>query len=146
MGRAYLLGAQRSALGHALNLNGVIPVLHQLVSTSTLIANEFVVWNKIPPELAGLWEVEDGPLKRSTFEFFRNGDFEQTLKVNSKGMKRDVARKTRVALKDKTLLMITKDTQTRKETTAEANIRELTADTLILELEQGDVLRLVRIE
>src|SRR5262245_38096387 len=76
-----------------------------LIGVGTLAGFEFLVWNKIPPELAGLWEVEDGPLKRSTFEFFRDGSMEQTLKVNAKGIKRNVAQKMHVALKDKTLMM-----------------------------------------
>ena len=71
---------------------------------------------------------------------------EVTMKTNVKGRTREVTHKTHVTLKDKTLLMTTKDPQSRKETVNEAIIRELTADTLILELERGDVLKLVRIE
>jgi hypothetical protein len=113
-----------------------------LAGLGTLAVFEFFVWNKIPPELVGMWEVQEGPQKYGTFEFSRNGTMDVRLKTN----KRDVTHKTRVAVRDRTLLMTAKDPQTREDKTSASIIRELTADTLILELERGDVLRMVRVE
>jgi hypothetical protein len=113
-----------------------------LAAVATLALFDFVVGTKIPPELVGLWEVQEGPQQGGTFEFFRSG----TMEVHLVSKKREVTHKTRVAVKDKTLMMFTKDPLRRQATSNESIIRELTADTLILELEKGDVLRMVRIE
>src|SRR5262245_57139713 len=113
-----------------------------LGGVATLAYLEFFVWNKIPPALAGLWEVEEGPRKGGTFEFFRKG----VMEVHLKDRKKAVTHKTRVAVRDKTLLITAQDPKTGDETTNEGTIRELTADTLILELERGDVLRMVRVD
>ena len=56
------------------------------------------------------------------------------------------SRKARVAVRDKTLVMIEKDPRTGGELRTKYTIRELTADTLILELEKGDFLKMVRLE
>lgn len=113
-----------------------------LAGVGTLAVFEFFIWNKVPPELVGFWEVESGPQKGGSFEFFRNGTLEFNLKEN----KRQISHKTRVAVKDKQLLTTTRDPQTRQEKTNTIMIRELTADSLILEFENGDVLSFVRLE
>ncbi len=120
-------------------LVGLFPVLAGL---GILTVFEFTLWNKIPPALVGLWEVEEGPQKDGTFEFFRNG----TMEVHLQDKKKEVTHKTQVRVRDRTLVMTKKDFFTREEKTNESLIRELTADTLILELEKGDVLKMVRIE
>jgi hypothetical protein len=113
-----------------------------LAGLGTLAVFEFFVWTRVPPELVGLWEVEEGPQKGGTFEFFRDG----TMEVHLQAKKRTVGYKMRVAVRDKTLVITPKGSQSPENTPAESIIRELTADTLILELEKGDVLKLVRIE
>jgi hypothetical protein len=105
-----------------------------------LAVRDFLI--KIPPELVGFWEIQEGPQKDGTFEFFRNG----TLEVRLPAKKKDILHKTQVSVHDKTLVMTTKDPISREETKNEGVIRELTANTLILELEKGDVLKMVRIE
>jgi hypothetical protein len=117
-------------------------LLLALAGLGTLAVLEFTIWNKIPPALVGLWEIDGGPQKDTTFEFFRNG----TLEVHLQEKKRDIAYKTQVHVRDRTLLETKKDPLTREEKTSESRIRELTADTLILETEKGDVLKMVRIE
>jgi hypothetical protein len=97
---------------------------------------------RIPRELIGLWEVEDGPQKLSTFEFFADG----TLEVQRQYKSKFASQKVQIAVIDKTLVTITKTALTKEETKSDSIIRELTADTLILELENGDVLKMVRIE
>lgn len=104
---------------------------------------EFFVWSKVPPALVGLWEVEaPAPQKGGTFEFFRSGSMEAVLKLK----KKDVIQKARISVRDKTLWMIPRDSEGGEEATSKFIIRELTADSLILEPEKGSVLRLVRIE
>src|SRR5579859_1384560 len=70
-----------------------------LAGVSTLAVYEFFVWTHVPPELVGLWEVDEGPQKRGTFEFFRDGTMEVHLTAN----KKHVAHKARVTVKDRTL-------------------------------------------
>ena len=113
-----------------------------LAGVGTLAALEFTFWNRVPPALVGLWEIQEGPQKDSTFEFFRNG----TMEVHLQNKKKEVTHKTQVTVRDRTLVMTTKNPLTREETKNESLIRELTAETLILELEKGDVLKMVRIE
>jgi hypothetical protein len=113
-----------------------------LAAVGTMFVFDFFVWNKIPPALVGYWEVQEGPQKDGTFEFFRNG----TLEVRLPAKKKDILHKTQVSVHDRTLVMTTKDPISREETNNEGIIRELTANTLILVLEKGDVLKMVRIE
>jgi hypothetical protein len=113
-----------------------------LAGIGTLAVFEFFIWNKIPPQLVGLWEIQEGPQKDSTFEFFRNG----TMEVHLTGNKKEDAHKTQVTVRDRTLVETKKSLFTREEKTNKSLIRELTANTLILEPEKGEVLKLVRIE
>jgi hypothetical protein len=113
-----------------------------LVGVGTLAYYEFFVWTKVPPELLGLWEIDDGPQKGGTFEFFRDG----TMEVYLRAKKKAVTHKTQVTVRDKTLSMTTQNPLFGGEAANECMIRELTAETLILELERGDVLKMVRIE
>jgi len=113
-----------------------------LACVGTLTALEFFVWNKIPPGLVGVWEFSDGPQKHGTFEFSRNG----TMELRTYNKKKPLTTKALVTVRDKTLFITEKALLTREETTTEGIIRELTADTLILELQKGEVLRMVRVE
>jgi hypothetical protein len=126
---AWLSSSTWVLLGLCLALGGV----------GALAVSDYLV--KVPRELVGLWEVEEGPQKGATFEFFRNG----AMEVVMRGKKGEVAHKTRVAVRDKTLRVTAKGTQATEDNTGESIIRELTADTLILE-EKGNVLKMVRIE
>jgi hypothetical protein len=119
----------------------VIGLCALLAALGPLAVLEFFVWNKIPPALVGLWELREGPQKVSTFEFFRNGNME----VHQRIQKREVTRKMSGSVQGKTLRITAKDPRTGNDVTSESIIRELTADTLILE-ERGEVLRMVRIE
>ena len=110
-----------------------------LGGVGTLFVFEFFIWTRVPPALVGVWEISEGPGKGTTFDFDRNGDIE--FIPNFRNGK---SRKARVAVRDKTLVMIEPHPRTGKELKIEYTIRELTADTLILELKNGDVLRMVR--
>jgi hypothetical protein len=105
----------------------------------TLAVFEFYIW-KVPPELVGKWQVEEGPEYGGTFRFFRNG----ALAVHLKTKKTDFFLKGHVTVEDKTLRTTTQNPLTKLEETRASTIRELTAESLILEFENGEVLRLVR--
>ncbi|HMF16209.1 MAG TPA: hypothetical protein VKE98_03340 [Gemmataceae bacterium] len=109
-----------------------------LGGVGTLFVFEFFVWTRVPPALVGVWEINEGPPKGTTFDFDRNGDMELIPNFGN-----GKSRKARVIVRDKTLVMSEPD-RTGKELKIEYTIRELTADTLILELENGDVLKMVR--
>lgn len=111
-----------------------------LAGAGTWAVLEFVVWNKVPPELVGTWEVQGGPMSGGTFAFSRDG----TLKIRHRGQETDSAMNARVAVEDKTLLTTTKHPQTGQEDTRRSTIRELTAQSLVIELEKGEVLKMVR--
>jgi hypothetical protein len=111
-----------------------------LAGGGTWAALEFFVWNKLPPALVGKWEVQGGPLFSGTFQFFRNGTLETRLKKD----KTYFTLRASVAVEDKTLLTTTQDLQTGREQTRKSTIRELTAHSLAIELEDGAVLKMVR--
>lgn len=119
-------------LGLVLALGGV----------GTLALFDFFVWNKIPPELVGFWEIREGPKKDGTIEFFRDG----TMEAHWQAIKKPVTIKARVAVRDKKLVITSKSSLPGQEDRDEYVIRELTANTLILEMERGEVWKMVRIE
>src|SRR5262245_12365588 len=63
-----------------------------LAGVGTLAWYEHFVWNKVPPELVGLWEVNEGPQQGGTFEFLRDG----TMAVNLGSKKQRVTHKAPV--------------------------------------------------
>jgi uncharacterized protein (TIGR03066 family) len=114
-----------------------------LVATGagTLGVFEFFIWNKVPPALVGKWQVEDGALGGGTFEFFRNGN----LVILHKNQNQDASQiKGRAFVEGKTLHTTMRNPVARRDQTQTITIIELTANSLILEFENGDVLRMVR--
>jgi hypothetical protein len=111
-----------------------------LAGGATWAVLEFFVWNKLPPALVGKWEVQGGPMSGGTFQFFRNGNLETRHK---KDQTYSMLRAS-VAVEGKTLLTTTQDPGTGREQTRKSTIRELTADSLAIELEDGAVLKMVR--
>ena len=117
-----------------------LAVVVTVAGGGTLAVFEWFVWNKVPPELAGKWDVDSGPLAGGTFDFSRNGDLEMRFKKQGK----EINLKGRVAVEDKTLFTTTQNAQTGYTETTRSIIRELTARSLIIELDSGDVLKLGR--
>jgi hypothetical protein len=111
-----------------------------VAATSTLAVFELVIWNKVPPALVGTWEVDEGPQYGGTFVFSRTGD----LVVHLKDKQTDYTIRSRAVVQGKTLRTTTQDGQSHRQETHVSTILELTADSLVLEFENGDVLRLVR--
>jgi hypothetical protein len=101
---------------------------------------EIFVWHKLPPALVGAWEVQGGPMQGGTFEFL--GDGTLTIRTNHGP---DV--KARAAVDGKTLATTITAAQNPgmlRDETRKSTIRELTPNSLVLELERGDVLKMAR--
>jgi uncharacterized protein (TIGR03066 family) len=111
-----------------------------VAGAGTFAVFEFFIWNKVPPALVGKWQVEEGPEYGGTFEFSRHG----TLEVRLKSQGQEFNLKSRVTVKGKTLRTTPQNSFARQEETRQWTILELTADSLILEMENGQVLKMVR--
>jgi hypothetical protein len=111
-----------------------------LAGGGTWAVFEFVIWNKVPPALVGKWEVQGGPLAGGTFEFFRSG----TVLMRYRTQETTVTLNGRAAVQGQALLITTQSPETRLAKTQRSIIRELTANSLRVELEKGDVLAMVR--
>jgi len=127
-----------------------IPALCLLLAAGgTVAVLELVVWNRLPSELVGMWVVEGGSQDGATFDFSRSGnpfDFSRNgnleAHLDNKGMERIL--KAGVAVKDRTLFVTTQNPHTLQDETRSCLIRELTARTLILEFEKGEVFHMAR--
>jgi hypothetical protein len=111
-----------------------------VIAAGTVAVLEFFVWNKVPPALVGKWKIEDGPLAGGTFEFSRNGD----MAVKDKNQKGVSQLKAKAVLEGKTIVTTSSNPLTREQLIHTSTVRELTATTLVIELESGDVLKMVR--
>jgi hypothetical protein len=118
----------------------LIALCFLLVGGATWAVLELVVWTKVPRALVGQWEVTEGPMAGGTFAFARDG----TLAIHADAQGTDYIVTARVAVENKTLSMTTREPRTRQEQTRTSTIQELTATSLVLELENGQVLRMVR--
>jgi hypothetical protein len=107
-----------------------------VVGGGTLAVFEFLIWTKVPPALVGTWEVQHGSLSGGTLTFSRDG----TLQMRHRTA--DV--RWNVSVQDKALVMTTRSAYGPAEQTQRGFIRELTANSLVLELDKGEVLTLVR--
>jgi hypothetical protein len=118
-----------------------------LVAVGLLVAGggtwavlEFVVWNRLPAELVGTWEVQEGPMSGGTFRFSRDG----TLQVRARDDAMDFNLKGSVVMIDRVLRTTTYDSLTGRDKTSRSTIRELTRTSLVLELENGELLKMAR--
>jgi hypothetical protein len=119
---------------------GLLALWLLLAAGGTWAVMELVVWNKLPPELVGRWQVKEGPMAGGAFHFFRYG----TLEILGVNQGRYYTLKGRVAVEGKNLLTTTQNPRSQQDETRKSVIQELTANTLILELESGEVLKLAR--
>jgi hypothetical protein len=113
-----------------------------LAGCGTWAVLRYYVWPKVPSALVGTWEVTEGPMTGGTFAFSRNG----TLAVHAEGQGKDYAVQAQVVVVGNVLLTISRDPGTGQEQTRKSTIRELTGTSLVLELENGQVLRMARKE
>jgi len=116
----------------------VVPVLCLVLAIGgTWAVLEFFVWHRMPVALVGTWEVQAGPLQGGTFQFLPDG----TLTIRSND---GPEMKAHVAVEGKNVLTTTQNPVTLRDETRTSTIQELTQNSLILELERGDVLHLSR--
>jgi hypothetical protein len=108
--------------------------------TATWAFFEFVVWNRLPPELVGKWVVVEGPQEGATFDFFRNGTM--TGRINLGGNEGII--NARVRVEGKNIYSTTRHPETGQEDTVVQIIRRLTATELVVEDERGKLLKMER--
>ncbi|HYT87617.1 MAG TPA: hypothetical protein VEL76_02755 [Gemmataceae bacterium] len=118
----------------------VLALCLALVGAGTWAVFEFFIWARLPSGLVGKWVVQGGPMAGGTFEFGRSGTLETRIKDGATVY----TLKARATVEDKTLRTTTANPATGTEETRTSLIRELTEKTLILELEKGQVVKMVR--
>ena len=112
-----------------------------LAAGGTWAMLELVVWNKLPRDLVGTWVVVEGEMEGATFEFHRDGSMVVREDV---GTRRHIL-KGEAALEDRVLYVTTRD-EDGEEVTLAHTIRVLSPRELVLETEQGKLLKLERAE
>jgi hypothetical protein len=120
----------------------ILPLGLLLAVVGTWAVLEFVLWNQVPAALVGTWQVTEGPMAGGTFTFSRRG----TVAIHAHGEGTNFAVNARVVVAGKVLLTVSQDPQTGQEQTRKSTIQELTASSLVLRLENGEVLRMARKE
>lgn len=103
---------------------------------------EFVVWNRLPGQLVGRWEVASGPpeYKDAVFEFHRSGKMIGHLNVREE--LRIINADIRVE-GDK-IFSTTRHPRTGKEITTSQTVRVLTDRQLVIEDQAGNRLTMTR--
>jgi hypothetical protein len=120
----------------------VLGLMLILVAAGVWSLFEFVIWNKIPAELVGKWEIMEGPDEGGTVDFFRNGNM--VAHVNSAGKLGIIEAKIRV--EERKIHVTTRHRQTGEEGTRVQSIKSLEGDRLVLQDERGILLKLRRTE
>lgn len=112
------------------------------VCLATWALFEFVIWSQLPSRLVGKWSVVSGPAEYegAVFDFYRNGTMEG--RVNLKGDLGIIKAKVRVE-GDK-IHSTSKHPKTGEEKTQVQIIRSLTDTELVVEDEQGKLMKLQR--
>ena len=101
---------------------------------------EFVVWNKLPPELVGKWVVQGGEQDGATFDFYRSGAM--VGRINLRGKEGII--NAQAAVDGDVLLITTQNPQTRRDETKKQTIKTLSATQLVLQDDQGNRFRMER--
>jgi uncharacterized protein (TIGR03066 family) len=111
-----------------------------LAAGGTWAVMEFVVWNKLPPELVGKWVVQGGEQDGATFDFYRNGTM--VGRINNRGMEGVID--ARVAVEGESLFITTQNPRTKGDETKTHTIKTLNGQQLVLQDQQGTVFRMER--
>ena len=125
---------RRAILGCCLLLAGV----------GTWALFEFVIWNTLPSELVGKWDVTEGPNEyaEASFRFYRSGYTEGYVNVN--GDLKII--KSNVRVQGKNIVVTSWHPKTGEETVQVQKIRKLTDTELVVEDERGNLLKMRRAE
>lgn len=103
---------------------------------------ELVVWNRVPSALVGKWVVTEGPQEGATFDFSRNGSM--VGKVNAGGDEAIV--NARVRVEESKIYSTTTNPNTGQDDTMILIIRTLTPRELVVEDQQGQLMKMARAE
>lgn len=114
------------------------------VAVGTWALFEFVVWNKIPSELVGKWVVVDGPREYAdaTFDFHRSGAMQAIVNLQGKQGTIDAT----IRVEGKTIFSTSRRPTTGEVRTTIQVIRSLTPTELVVEDEQGKLMKMKRVD
>jgi hypothetical protein len=104
---------------------------------------EFVVWNKLPSELVGTWEVVQGPpeYKEAVFTFYRDGKL--VGRLNDKGNLRIM--NAQVDVNEYKIYITTRQPSTGKEYVSVQSIRTLNEREVVVADAHGSIMKMTRI-
>jgi hypothetical protein len=94
----------------------------------------------MPPELVSKWVVKEGPQEGATFGFYRGGTM--VGRINADGKEAIV--KARIRVEDKAIYSTTTNPHTGQDDTMVLKIRPLTPRELMVEDQQGQLLKMER--
>ena len=113
-----------------------------LAAGATWAVFEFVVWNRLPTELVGTWEVQGGPQDGAVFEFSRSGNM--VAKINDGGNLGMIH--STIQVEGKKMVSTSKQPSTGAVHTSAMLIQKLTARELVIEDDQGKIWEMKRID
>jgi uncharacterized protein (TIGR03066 family) len=114
-----------------------------LATGATWAVMEFVVWNRLPSDLVGKWEVVQGPpeYQDAVFEFYRSG--KMVGRLNDNGNLRIMNAEVRVD--ENKLFITTRHPRTSEEHVSVQSIRKISDRELVVADERGGVTKMVRL-
>jgi hypothetical protein len=117
-----------------------------LIGGAAWAALELIVWNRLPSELVGKWVVVEGQMEGATFQFYRDGSMVATAMLGRQ--QRTLKGRVEIGKQNtlKILYVTARDNETGEDYTVAKVIRVLNARQLVLEDEQGKLLRLERMK
>ncbi|HYV34991.1 MAG TPA: HAD family hydrolase [Gemmataceae bacterium] len=95
---------------------------------------------KLPVEMVGKWVVMGGSHDGAIFDFAADGTLEARFNI---GGQMSVLKGT-VAVQDKKLIVTTQNPQTKQDESKSCVIRELTQQSLVVEIDDGEVFKMIR--
>lgn len=113
-----------------------------LTAGATWAFMEFVVWNVLPPELVGKWEVVQGPpeYREAEFEFYRNGKMVGHLNENENLR----IMNAQVRIDGNKIYITTTRPSTGEEHVSVQTIRTLNDKEFVVADERGAIMKMMR--
>jgi hypothetical protein len=113
-----------------------------LAAGGTWAVLEFIVWNKLPRALVGTWAVVEGEMEGAVYEFRRDGSM--TARGNV-GPQPSIL-SGRAEVEDRILYVTTQDPLSGEDVQLTHTIHELSARQLVLETEEGALIKMKRVQ
>jgi len=123
---------------------GILVLVMLVTGGATWAVMEYVVWNNLPSELVGKWEVTQGPpeFEEAVFDFYRSGKMVGHL--NDRGNLRVMNGEVRV--EEKKFTITTRRPSTGEEHVTVQTIRTLNDSQFVLVDDKGRSLKMKRIQ